>query len=81
LLTSFLVGICICFTSQLFSLNADKIIIGDIMLLIPGIAFTNSIRNLLVGDTNTGVIRMVETILWAASLALGFVLSMMLIGV
>ena len=81
LLTSFLVGICICYTSEIFSFNADKVIIGDIMLLIPGIAFTNSIRNLLVGDTNTGVIRMVETILWAASLALGFVLSMMLIGV
>ncbi|MBE7051512.1 MAG: threonine/serine exporter family protein [Ruminococcaceae bacterium] len=81
LLTAFVVGICICIVAKIFNLNADKVIIGDIMLLIPGIAFTNSIRNLLVGDTNTGIMRLVETILWAAALALGFVLSIMLIGV
>lgn len=81
LISSFIVGIGICTISKLLELNADKIMIGDIMLMIPGIAFTNSIRNLLMGDTITGVMRMVETILWAASLALGFVLSMTLIGV
>lgn len=81
LITSFVVGIGICIAAKVFNLNADKIMIGDIMLLIPGIAFTNSIRNLLVGDTNTGVMRLVETILWAGALALGFVLSIMLIGV
>lgn len=81
LLSAFFVGIFICVAAKLFSLNADKIMIGDIMLLIPGIAFTNSIRNLLVGDTITGVMRLVETVLWAASLALGFVLSTTLIGV
>ena len=81
LISAFFVGIFICVAAKLFSLNADKIMIGDIMLLIPGIAFTNSIRNLLVGDTITGVMRLVETVLWAASLALGFVLSTTLMGV
>ena len=81
LLSAFFVGIAICTTAVLFNLNADKIMIGDIMLMIPGIAFTNSIRNLLVGDTITGVMRLVETIIWALALALGFVLSMMITGV
>ncbi len=81
LITSFIVGVCICTTSKLFNLNAEMVIVGDIMLLIPGIAFTNSIRNLLSGDTNTGVMRLVETILWSGSLATGFVFSILLFGV
>lgn len=80
LLSSFIVGIGISVVSLLFGLNADKIMIGDIMLMIPGIAFTNSIRNILIGDTVTGVMRLVETVLWAAALALGFTLSIILIG-
>lgn len=80
-ITAFVVGLGISVVSLFFSLNADKIVIGDIMLLIPGVAFTNSMRNLLVGDTLAGVMRLVETILWAAALAVGFVLSMMIVGV
>ena len=80
-ITAFIVGLGISVVSRFFGLNADKIVIGDIMLLIPGVAFTNSMRNLLVGDTLAGVMRLVETILWAAALAVGFVLSMMIVGV
>lgn len=80
-ITAFFVGLGICLCANLFHLNADKIIIGDIMLLIPGVAFTNSIRNLLVGDTLAGVMRLVETVLWATALSMGFVLSMLLTGV
>ncbi len=80
-ITAFIVGLGISVVSRFFGLNADKIVIGDIMLLIPGVAFTNSMRNLLVGDTLAGVMRLVETVLWAAALAVGFVLSMMIVGV
>ena len=34
--------------------HADLISIGNIMLLIPGIAFTNSLRDMFSGDTITG---------------------------
>ena len=34
--------------------NLDYIIIGNIMLLIPGIPFVNSMRDIFVGDTITG---------------------------
>ncbi len=60
--------------------NADKIIIGDIMLLIPGIAITNAVRDIIIGDTISGLIKFSESLLWAVSLAGGFMLAMSLWG-
>jgi uncharacterized membrane protein YjjP (DUF1212 family) len=56
------------------------VMIGVIMLLIPGIAFTNSVRDILVGDTISGLMRLVESLLWAAGLAVGFMLAILLVG-
>ena len=55
--------------------HADLIGIGNIMLLIPGIAFTNSLRDLFSGDTITGLIRFLESMLLAIVIALGFTLA------
>ena len=52
--------------------RADLISIGNIMLLIPGIAFTNSLRDLFSGDTITGLIRCMESVLLAFVVGLGF---------
>lgn len=52
--------------------HADRISIGNIMLLIPGIAFTNSLRDMFSGDTITGLIRFMESILLAVIIAFGF---------
>lgn len=60
--------------------NVDKIMIGGIMLLIPGIAMTNSVRDLLIGDVVTGMIRFVNSLLMAAAIACGFALSLILTG-
>ncbi len=80
-LCSFIVGIGICAVCRLIpSLNADMIMIGDIMLLIPGIALTNSIRNILVGDTVSGLTRFTESLVLAGALAGGFMLSIVLLG-
>ncbi len=62
------------------ALHPDKVMIGDIMLLIPGIAMTNSVRDVLTGDTLFGLMRLAETILWAGALAAGFMISMHLMG-
>lgn len=62
------------------SLQMDMILIGDIMLLIPGIAFTNSVRNMLVGDTMSGTMRLVEALLIAVALACGFMLALTWLG-
>lgn len=61
-------------------INVDKIMIGGIMLLIPGIAMTNSVRDLLIGDVVTGMIRFVNSLLMAAAIACGFALSLILTG-
>lgn len=61
-------------------LNSDMIIIGDIMLLIPGLAITNAVRDIIIGDTISGLIKFSESLLWAVSLAGGFMLAMSLWG-
>lgn len=78
---SFVMGIIVFSVSSFIPfLNADKIIIGDIMLLIPGVAMTNSIRDILVGDTISGVMRFVESLIWAVGLAFGVMLSILILG-
>ncbi|HIU20375.1 MAG TPA: threonine/serine exporter family protein [Candidatus Limiplasma stercoravium] len=52
--------------------NADKIIIGNIMLLIPGIAFTTSLRDLINGDTISGLLGLSEAVVKALAIAIGF---------
>ena len=60
-------------------LHLDKILIGDIMLLIPGLAMTNSVRNMLAGNTISGVVRLTESLIWAGALAGGFMIAMLLL--
>ena len=50
------------------------------MLLIPGIAMTNSVRDMLTGDIVTGMLRLTNSLLQAAAIASGFALSIMLMG-
>ena len=81
IISSLILGIGICMCAKIIPIiSADKIMIGDIMLLIPGIAMTNSIRDILVGDTISGIMRIIESMLWAAGLAVGFMLSIWLVG-
>ena len=54
--------------------SADKISIGDIMLLVPGIGMTNSIRDMFTGDTISGLLRFTEALLVSLALAWGFAL-------
>ena len=56
------------------------IMIGDIMLLIPGLMSTNAIRDVLIGDTLSGIIRLIAALLLAAALALGFMGAIILFG-
>lgn len=81
LICAFVAGVGICLLSKLLpTFNADKIMIGDIMLLIPGIAITNSLRDMLVGDTISGTMRAVESLLWAVGIAVGFMLAIWITG-
>lgn len=81
----FIASFCCGISTLLFcrigpQLHADKILIGIIMLLIPGIMLTNSIRDILLGDIISGSLRLVEAILMAAVLALGMMAAIWLMG-
>ena len=51
--------------------RTDAIIIGCLMLLVPGLLFTNAMRDIIFGDTNSGINRVVQVLLIAISIALG----------
>ena len=51
--------------------NADAVIIGTLMILLPGLVFTNALRDIIYGDTNSGINRIVQVVLVAAAIALG----------
>ena len=51
--------------------NVDTCVIGTLMLLVPGVLFTNALRDIIFGDTNSGINRIVEVLLIAAAIALG----------
>lgn len=52
--------------------NLDTIMIGDIMLIIPGLAFTNGIRDMLGGDFVSGLMRLIDASLLAVAVSAGF---------
>jgi uncharacterized membrane protein YjjP (DUF1212 family) len=63
----------IAFTAVHFNmgLNPDKIIIGALMNLVPGIAITSFMRDLIAGDLIAGLIRFTESLLVATAIAIG----------
>lgn len=61
----------ILFFHFIFGENMDKIIIGSIIPLLPGVPLTNSIRDFLNGDYLSGTIRMIDAVLVACCIALG----------
>ncbi len=69
-------GICV---ANLFlpTLHLDMVIIGDIMLLVPGIAITTAVRDTLIGDTISGITRLADCLMWAMALAAGVMVAML----
>ena len=76
LLSSFAVGI-LCMLSVLsgIAVHVDKVMIGNIMLQIPGINMMNAIRDMMCGDMITGLLRLMEAIILAVAIAAGFALA------
>lgn len=60
--------------------NYDYIIAGSLMLMFPGTAITNAIRDTLNGDYVSGAARAMEAFMTAASLAIGTGLGLWVIG-
>ena len=60
--------------------HVDSIIIGTIMIFIPGLAFGNALRDLLWGDIMAGIMKTVQSCLSTAMIAFGFMLAAILMG-
>ncbi len=56
--------------------DVDKVTIGVLMLLVPGAALTNAMREIMAGDIISGVSRIAEVLLLASAIALGVILGL-----
>ncbi len=63
-----------------FGNDLDNIVTGNIMLMIPGVAITNSLRDMISGDTMSGLLRFAESIIKAIAVAAGFVMATVYLG-
>ncbi len=54
----------------------DRVIVGSIMTLVPGLAITNSMRDLIAGDSIAGMTKFTEALLVAAGIAIGVALPL-----
>lgn len=77
-----LVALLVHFFTRTLSISpsSDIITIGSIMLLVPGIAFTNAIRDILMGDYLSGVSKGMEAFLIAVGIAIGAGTVLALLG-
>ena len=57
--------------------HMDKIIIGTIMLLVPGLAITNVMRDVLAGDFLTALTRFAEVLIVAMGISIGVAIAIM----
>ena len=74
---SFMAG-ALCYLMILLGLgeHPGQMMMAVIMVLIPGIAITNAMREMLISDTISGILRLVEALLIATAVAFGFALAM-----
>lgn len=68
-----LLCIFVCFAG--LGRHLDTIMIGNIMLLIPGVLLTNSFRDFISGDMISGLLHFSEAIITAVCVAGGFYYS------
>ncbi|MBQ8552059.1 MAG: threonine/serine exporter family protein [Clostridia bacterium] len=81
MLISFVSGALSCLSVHIgIGQNLDMIIIGTIMLLIPGLSLGNAMRDLLSGDTLTGTLKSVQAIIIAVMMVLGYALALLIAG-
>ena len=56
------------------------IMIGTIMLLIPGIAIGSAIRDIMLSDTISGLVELTQSLFYALAIALGFCVGVIFLG-
>lgn len=61
-------------------MNVDVVMVGPIMPLVPGFAFTNAVRDIFQGNYLTGSSRILEAFIHAGMIALGVGIGMAMFG-
>lgn len=81
----FLGGMSVAFVGVLLQhiwpqIGRDMVIIGGVMPLVPGVAITNAIRDLIGGDLLSSVSRVMETACTAAAVTMGVIIMLAIDG-
>ena len=63
-----------------FLADGGAVMIGSIMLLVPGLTFGTALRDLLNGDLLAGMMKLLQAILLALMIAFGYVIGMSVTG-
>ena len=61
-------------------MHPDKIMIGDVMIFIPGLNIVNGVRELFYRDIITGLYRMIEALMLAVAITAGFGIAILAFG-
>ncbi len=76
-ISGFMIGSgVVCASWIIPGINIDSVVIGSIMPLVPGVAFTNSLRDMMGDELLSGLSRGVEALFIAVSIAAGIGISM-----
>lgn len=76
-LTSLVAGVSVLFHANG---NGSVIIMGSLMLLVPGVSIGTAMRDIFCGDLLSGTLRLLQSCLSALMLAFGYILAATLLG-
>ncbi|MFV9511716.1 threonine/serine exporter family protein [Tepidibacillus sp. LV47] len=77
--TAFLIGLLLSVLYKFgFGAHLDKMIIGSIMPLVPGVLITNAVRDLIAGDLVSGLARGAEAFFTALAIGTGVAVILVL---
>ncbi|MGL4344535.1 MAG: threonine/serine ThrE exporter family protein [Cellulosilyticaceae bacterium] len=77
-LCAMFIGLVVVFSNHLMphAINTEAMVIGGIMPLVPGVAFTNAVRDTIGDELLSGISRGIEALFIAISIAAGIGVSM-----
>ena len=61
--------------------SVDTVTISVLMVLVPGVALTNAMREIMAGDTISGLSRAADAILTASAIAIGSAVGLAAVGI
>ena len=71
-------GLCISFSHLGFGQNLGNMVVGSLIVLIPGVAFTNGLRDIAGEDYLAGITRLLDALMVFLCIALGVCLAFIL---